>query len=108
MKKEWKYFISLNNNKWDYVEGKQTPNGLPIGNDFSVAKCFDSTEDLLQWVSENTALSAENEDFHIEGHYMTVNPQRLNFMSEEVQSKEKKTQKKIEISRKCRFLASAK
>ena len=73
MKKQWKYFIALNNDSWDYVEGEETPDGLPIGNDFSVAKWFDSPDELNEWVSNHTSLSIENEEYHIEGHYVTVN-----------------------------------
>lgn len=72
MNRQWKYFIALNNDKWDYVEGEQTPDGLPIGNDFTLAKWFDSPEELLEWVKEHTSLSVENEEFHIEGHYVKI------------------------------------
>ena len=73
MKKQWKYFIALNNDKWDYVEDEETSDGLPIGNDFSSAKWFDSPNELNDWVRNHTTLSYENEDYHIEGHYVTVN-----------------------------------
>lgn len=73
MKKQWKYFIALNKDRWDYVEGEETPDGLPIGNDFSMAKWFDSPDELNKWVRDHTTLSIEKEEYHIEGHYVIVN-----------------------------------
>ena len=41
MKCEWRYFIVLNNDKEDIVEGREVPNdGIPVCNDFTVAKIF--------------------------------------------------------------------
>lgn len=73
MNKRWKYFIVLNNDECDYVEDEQTRDGLPVGSDFSFAKGFDTPEELLGWVEEHTTLSVEDEDFHIEGHYVIIN-----------------------------------
>ena len=38
--------------------------------DVAVAKSFDSTDELLEWVNENTDLKADNGDFKIEGQYL--------------------------------------
>ena len=67
-KYEWKYYIVLNNNTNDLVEEAETSDGLPICSDYAVAKWFDSPEKLNKWVSKNTSLSLENEEYHIEGH----------------------------------------
>lgn len=74
MKCEWRYFIVLNNRDDlnNIVEFSETPNGLPLCQDFSVAINFKTPEKLNKWVSENTSLSVENEDYHIEGHYLRV------------------------------------
>lgn len=76
MDRRWKYFIVLNSNDFPYniVEFKKTPDGeLPLCCDFDVAINFDSPEELNSWVKENTSLNFENCDYHIEGHYLTVN-----------------------------------
>ena len=74
MGKIWKYFIVLNDPKCELsniVQNKgYSGNGLPLCQDFSIAINFDSPEQLLTWVKSNTQLSIENEDFHIEGHYI--------------------------------------
>ena len=71
MKCEWRYFIVLNNDKEDIVEGKEVPDdGIPVCNDFMVAKYFLSPEELVKWVKENTSLILDEGDYHIEGHYL--------------------------------------
>lgn len=71
MKYEWKYFIVLNNDKEDIVEGKEVAgNGISVCNDFMVAKYFQSPEELVEWVKENTSLVLEDGEYHIEGHYL--------------------------------------
>lgn len=71
MKCEWRYFIVLNNDKEDIVEGKEVPSdGIPVCNDFMVAKYFLSPEELVKWVNENTSLVLEEGEYHIEGHYL--------------------------------------
>ena len=74
MKYNWRYFIVLNNreNLNNIVEFKQTPDGLPVCQDFSVAINFETPEELNEWVRENTNLSVENGDYHIEGHYLRI------------------------------------
>lgn len=75
VKHKWKYYIIYNNTK-DFlnniVEGAETPDGLPLCCDFSVAISFDSPEELNEWVENNTTLSLENFEYHIEGHYETI------------------------------------
>ena len=61
---KWKYFIVLN---WEdtlnnLVEDK-IDEELIICCDVAVAKSFDSTDELLEWVNENTDLKADNGDF---------------------------------------------
>ena len=68
---KWKYFIVLN---WEdtlnnLVEDKIDAE-LIICCDVAVAKSFDSTDELLEWVNENTDLKADNGDFKIEGQYL--------------------------------------
>ena len=73
MKCGWMYFIFLNiyYNINNIVENKETPeDGLPVCCDFSIAKSFRSSNELLQWVKENTSLKVENRDFHMEVHYL--------------------------------------
>ena len=54
-------FIVLNNDKEDIVEGREVPgDGIPVCNDFTVAKYFLSPEELVEWVKENTSLILEN------------------------------------------------
>ena len=75
MVKEWRYFIVLNsdNQIHNIVEFKEDPDdGLPVCCDLSVAISFSSPKELLQWVEENTSLNVNNEDFHIEAHYMSA------------------------------------
>ena len=70
---KWKYFIVLNSNDFPHniVEYKESPDGeLPLCCDFSIAKSFRSSNELLQWVKENTSLKVENGDFHMEVHYL--------------------------------------
>ena len=73
MKNKWKYFIvlnlkdTLNNLVEDKIEDE-----LLVCCDVQVAKSFDSTDELLLWVEENTDLKAENGDFKIEGQYLPV------------------------------------
>lgn len=71
MKSEWRYFIVLNNDKEDIVEDKEVAgDGIPVCNDFMVAKYFLSPEKLVEWVKENTSLNLEDGEYHIEGHYL--------------------------------------
>ena len=73
MKYKWKYFFvlnlydTLNNLGEDIVDDE-----LIICCDVTVAKSFDSTEELLKWVKNNTDLKSENGDFKIEGQYLQV------------------------------------
>ena len=71
MKCKWKYFIVLNNESNDLVEEK-IDDELLVCCDVTVAKSFDSTEELLKWVKNNTDLKADNGDFKIEGQYLPV------------------------------------
>ena len=66
---EWKYFISLNDNECYHqlVEDLDNDGGILICNDVTVAKCFKSTEELLDWVKTNTILKSNMGDFNIEG-----------------------------------------
>lgn len=73
MKYKWKYFVVLNwedtlNNLVEDKIGEE----LIICCDVAVAKFFDSTDELLEWVNENTDLKSENGDFKIEGQYLPV------------------------------------
>ena len=73
MKYKWKYFIVLNwedtlNNLVEDKIGEE----LIICCHVAVAKSFDSTDELLEWVNENTDLKSENGDFKIEGQYLPV------------------------------------
>lgn len=73
--KKWKYYIVLNNGEDDLVESvdQEDPvDGLPLCQDYNVAKWFNSPDDLLKWVQTKTSLSLENDDFHIEGHYEII------------------------------------
>lgn len=71
MKCKWKYFIVLNNESNDLVEEK-IDDELLVCCDVTVAKSFDSTEELLKWVKNNTDLKVDNGDFKIEGQYLPV------------------------------------
>lgn len=71
MKCKWKYFIVLNNESNDLVEEK-VDDELLVCCDVTVAKSFNSTEELLKWVKNNTDLKADNGDFKIEGQYLPV------------------------------------
>lgn len=69
MKYKWKYFIVLNwedtlNNLVEDKIGEE----LIICCDVAVAKSFDSTDELLEWVNKNTDL--KDGDFKIEGQYL--------------------------------------
>ena len=58
----WMYFIvlNINDNINNIVEDKESPeDGLPVCCDFSIAKSFRSSNELLQWVEENTSLKVE-------------------------------------------------
>ena len=73
VKCKWKYFIVLN---WEdtlnnLVEEK-IDDELLVCCDVTVEKSFDSTEELLKWVKNNTDLKAGNGDFKIEGQYLPV------------------------------------
>lgn len=72
---EWKYFISLNDNECYHwlVEDLDDDGGILICNDVAVAKCFKSTEELLDWVKTNTSLNSKMGDFNIEGQYLPCN-----------------------------------
>lgn len=73
MEHRWRYFVVLNNNDCihNIVEYAETADGeLPLCCDFTVAINFDSPEELILWVTEHTSLSYENNDYHIEGHYI--------------------------------------
>lgn len=69
----WRYFIVLNGNDSinNIVEDKESHgDGIPVCCDFSVAISFASSNELLQWVEENTSLKVENGDFHMEVYYL--------------------------------------
>ena len=71
MKYEWRFFIVLNNDNEDIVEGREVPgDGIPVYNDFTVAKYFLSPEELVERVKENTSLILDEREYHIEGHYL--------------------------------------
>lgn len=76
MKNDWRYFVVLNEIKYDLnniVENKNySGNGLLLCQDFSVAINFSTPDELIKWVKENTDLNMEDRDFHIEGHYLSV------------------------------------
>lgn len=76
MKHSWRYFVVLNDTKYglsNVVENRgYSGNGLPLCQDFSVAINFPSPDELVKWVKENTDLNMKNGDFHIEGHYLSV------------------------------------
>lgn len=74
MRYGWRYFVVLNNGDQvnNIVDGAGSPgDGIPVCCDFSVAISFDSSNELLQWIKENTDLKVENGDFHMEVHYMS-------------------------------------
>lgn len=71
MKCKWKYFIVLNNESNDLVEEK-IDDELLVCCDVTVAKSFNTPEELLKWVKNNTDLKADNGDFKIEGQYLPV------------------------------------
>ena len=54
----WRFLIKLFTEKCYgcFVEGAETPDGIPCGSDISVAKSFTRIEELNQWVKENTSL----------------------------------------------------
>ena len=70
MKCKWKYFIVLN--KSDALVEEKVDDELLVCCNVTVAKSFDSTEELLKWVKNNTDLKADNGDFKIEGQYLPV------------------------------------
>lgn len=70
MKCKWKYFIVLNES--DALVEEKVDDELLVCCDVTVAKSFDSTEELLKWVKNNTDLKADNGDFKIEGQYLPV------------------------------------
>ena len=67
----WRFLIKLFTEKCYgcFVEGAETPDGIPCGSDISVAKSFTRIEELNQWVKENTSLDYKKEDYGIEGIY---------------------------------------
>lgn len=67
----WRYFIVLNTTDTlnNIVESAANSDGLLMCQDFTVAINFDTPEELNKWVNENTKLSVENGDYHIECHY---------------------------------------
>ena len=67
----WRFLIKLFTEKCYgcFVEGAETPDGIPCGSDISVAKSFTRIEELNQWVKENTSLDYKEEDYAIEGIY---------------------------------------
>lgn len=74
VKHNWRYFIILNSCDFPHniVESKETADGeLPLCCDLNVAINFDSPEKLQKWEKENTSLSMENCEYHIEGHYLS-------------------------------------
>lgn len=70
MKCKWKYFIVLNES--DALVEEKVDDELLVCCNVTVAKSFDSTEELLKWVKNNTDLKADNGDFKIEGQYLPV------------------------------------
>lgn len=70
---KWKFFIVLNGEDTlnNLVEDK-IDDELLLCCDVQVAKQFNSSEELLEWVNNNTDLKAENGDFKIEGQYLPV------------------------------------
>ena len=70
---KWKYFIVLNwEDTLNNLVGDKIDEELLVCCDVAVAKSFDSTDELLRWVEENTDLKADNGDFKIEGQYLPV------------------------------------
>jgi|GEM_PF-2426748 len=68
----WKYYIELFIDKYygDLVEDAETlDGGLPLCNDFLVAKSFDNPEELNEWVSDNTTLNMKLMEYGIKGIY---------------------------------------
>lgn len=68
----WKYFIELflERSYGEYVEGAEVPgDGIPTCVDLNVAKCFDTPNELVEWVNENTSLKVENGEYGIKGVY---------------------------------------
>jgi hypothetical protein len=68
----WKYYIELftDNCYGDFVENTEIEgNGLPVCSDLSVAKSFNTPDELNQWVKKNTSLNIENCDYGIKGIY---------------------------------------
>lgn len=45
--------------------------GIPLCVDFNIAISFNTPEELNDWVENNTSLSLDNGDYHIEGHYLS-------------------------------------
>lgn len=73
MKRKYKYFIILNSHDFPHniVEYKEKADcEFPLCCDLNIAINFDSPEKLQKWVKENTSLSIENNNYHIEGHYL--------------------------------------
>ena len=74
MIKNWKYFIILNDKDrfGSIVESAEVPgDGIPLCVDFNIAISFNTPEELNDWVKNNTSLSLDNGDYHIEGHYLS-------------------------------------
>lgn len=64
----WRYFIELlGKNEGDYVEAEQINGGLPLCADLNVAKDFETPQELLEWVDENTTLTKE--EYSIRGYF---------------------------------------
>ncbi len=75
MKYEWRYFVICNDVDISHnivAASESLENGIPLCCDFTVAINFSSPEELIEWVKENTNLKMENGDYHIEGHYLSV------------------------------------
>lgn len=62
----WRYFIVLftENCYGNFIESKETKDGLPVCNDYTVAMDFASTEELNIWVKENTSLKLGEYGIH--------------------------------------------
>ena len=76
----WRFLIELFTEKCYgyFVEGAETPDGIPCGSDPSVAKNFQSAEELNQWVKENTTLDYKKEEYGIKGIYYHNYNKRFN------------------------------
>ena len=66
MKEKFRYYIQLEDG-W-YIQGQEDKSyGIPEGCDITVAKYFNTPEELVRWVKENTTLKVG--DYMIYGVY---------------------------------------